>query len=273
MKYVEAIAVKEKIMRYAFYERDCIAVVTEGLRNADVLGITRSQCAIEFEIKVSRSDLQKELAAIQYALKTTTGHNLAPADNDPEQLALNMELGKLKQKAGGWSKIKKHEEHLDPTKYFVDRPSWAYGTLYMPNRFYIVVPDKLVGLAIDGLQGTPYGVIASDGCRGAHSAYYSKSRDCWYSNDFKYSELPEDAHWQTAPCSAVPDRCYPEVAVKKKANSIHADKINPDIMVSITQRTINENLSLLAEVRSLNELVKRLREKMPCAPAAPDAAA
>lgn len=143
MKIVEAHTVKQKLMRYARFERDHVAVVTEGLRQADVLSITKGRLAYEFEVKVSRSDLNKELAAIRYASITMKDNrNYAPADNDPEQLALNMELGALKQKSGGWSKISKHEEYTDPKKYFEKHQRYMYTHSYIPNYFYIVVPDK-----------------------------------------------------------------------------------------------------------------------------------
>lgn len=122
----------------------------------------------------------------------------------------------------------------------------------MPNRYYIVVPEKLVSLAVEGLKGTPYGVIASDGCRGAHSAYYSKSQDRWYSRDYDYLKLPEDRVWMTSPCGIVPGSCTEEVTVKKPAHAIHGDHINPDIMVAITRRTTRENIILMEEVRLLN---------------------
>lgn len=255
MKYVEAHAVKEKVMRYAYFERRCIAVVTEGLRNADVLGITPNQFAIEFEIKVSRSDLQKELAAIKYAQYIKSGKNFGVADNDPEQLTLNMELASLKNKAGGWSKINKHEEHIDPKAYFEKKQRYYSSFAYLPNRFYLVVPDNLVDLAVSGVDGTPYGVISADGCRGQHSAYYSKSEDKWFGREFDYSKLPKDRVWKTAPCYVVSESCYEEVSVKKKAMQIHAEKLNSDIFVYITSRTINENLTLMEEVRLLNEKI------------------
>lgn len=200
MKVVLAHEVKMKVMKYARYERDHIAVVTEGLNQADVLGITRSNQAVEFEIKVSRADLQKELAAIKYATMTMLeGKELAPAEPESEQMALNIELGKLRKKSGGWSKISKHQEYVDPKGYFEKHHIRRYfGDQYLPNQFYIVCPESLVELAIEGTKGTGYGVIAYDGCRqkNDHSGYFFEGK--WYD---RYEDRPEGAVWMRgAPC-------------------------------------------------------------------------
>ena len=76
MKIVEAHEVKLKIQRYCFFERNHIAVVTEGFNGADVLSITDACLANEFEIKVSRSDLKKELDAIEYATRSLGGEDI-----------------------------------------------------------------------------------------------------------------------------------------------------------------------------------------------------
>ena len=47
---IEAHSVKHKILSYAFNERNYMAAVTEGLNNADVLGIDKRRRAIEFEM-------------------------------------------------------------------------------------------------------------------------------------------------------------------------------------------------------------------------------
>lgn len=247
MKVVQAHEVKQKLMHYAFYERNHIAVVTEGLRNADVLGISKSRFATEYEVKVSRSDLNKELAAIKYADMTMNqDKNIGIPDNDPEQMALNVELGKLKQKSGGWSKISKHEEYTDPKKYFEKHRRYMWSHPFIPNYFYIVVPDKLSAYATEQLAGTKYGVIAFDGCRRGHYGY--KRGDEWFTCD----DRPDGASWcQGLPCELAGDLCYKEIAVRKKAQKIHSDHVSEDVMMSILTRAVTENISLMEEVVKL----------------------
>lgn len=254
MKFVEAHSVKTKVMRYARYERDHIAVVTEGLNHADVLSITRSRLAVEFEVKVSRSDLQKELAAIRYATITMKeGRNLAPAYEGSEQMALNIELGKLKQKSGGWSKISKHEEYIDPKGYFEQHRRYMLGQHYLPNYFYLVVPEKLVPLAIEGTKGTGYGVIAYDGCRQKdnHPGYFYE--DKWLGQE--HDNKPEDAVWRYSgmPCEFADWGCYKEIAVRQKARKIHSEHVSDGVIMSILHRAVTENISLMDEVKILNE--------------------
>lgn len=241
---VEAHSVKHKILSYAFNERNYMAAVTEGLNNADVLGIDKRRRAIEFEIKVSRSDLQKELAAIKYANLTTHDKEMKMADGDPEQLALNIELASLKKKSGGWSKISKHQEYIDPTAYFEKmRKRHYYHNGYVPNVFYFVVPSKLVKLAIEGTVGTGYGVIAHDGCRGGHYGYLVDG--VWYTRD----DHPEGARWQSGrPCEIDPSQCYPQVAVMQKAKKIHDDPVSDWVIDAMLQRAVRENINMLSSL-------------------------
>lgn len=52
------------------------------------------------------------------------------------------------------SKFYKHEKYLDKCK-----ERYTYETVgYKPNLFYFVVPIELEKIAVDGVQGTPYGV-------------------------------------------------------------------------------------------------------------------
>lgn len=251
MKVVLAHEVKQKVLRYAFFERNHMAAVTEGLNNADVLSITKAKYACEFEVKVSRSDLQKELAAIQYSTMVKSGKNMGIADNNPEQEAINLTLFDLKKKSGGWSKITKHKEYIDPLAYFSRRPTWAVNT-YMPNYFYIVVPDKLVELAIEGVKGTGYGVIAYDGCRGDHYGYFLDG--VWYER--WGDDKPEGAVWtKGAPCS---DSCYKEVAVKQKARLLHKNKVDDESLMKILQRAVTENIRMLAEIVTMDAKLKEL---------------
>lgn len=247
MIVLKATEVKHDILSYAFFERGCIAVVTEGLNNADVLGISKHRQAIEYEIKVSKQDLNKELAAIKYATMTMNeGKNIAAPDT-PEQMALNIELGKLKEKSGGWSKINKHQEYINPKAYFEKRLSSYYGRSYMPNYFYFVVPRKLVEYTKENIKGTGYGVIAYDGCRLENSHYGYNLDGKWYDRETN----PEGAKWiMGAPCS---ENCRKEVTVYVKAREIHKDAIEESIIYAVLNRAVTENIFLMREVIHLKD--------------------
>ncbi len=258
MKIVEAHKVKLDVMRYAFFERNHMAVVTEGLRNADVVSITgNNKFACEFEIKVSKSDLDKELAAIKYAVKTMKeGKKLGPSENDADQAALNLELAGLKQKAGGWSKVSKHEEYIDPKAYFEKHRRYMFSQSYIPNYFYIVVPDRLTKYAMAQTEGTGYGVIAYDGCRqeGKHYGYYLNGQ--WHE---RWTDHPKDAVWQIgAPCSR---DCIKGIAVRSKAKLIHKDPLGEGALMSILNRAVTENIRMLGEIIRLNERLENASSK------------
>lgn len=249
MKIVKAHQVKRDLMHYAFYEKSHIAVVTEGANYGDVVSISQDREAFEFEVKTSRSDLNRELAAIKYAsMVMQEGKNLAPADTSPEQAALNLELADLKKKSGGWSKISKHEEYIDPKKYLEDhKPYIGFFGRYIPNYFYMVVPSNLVAYTIEKLQNTKYGVIAFNGCRqeGQHYGRFFKGK--WYDN---YGDYPEGAEWiKGLPCSE--EGCIFEIAVKKRPRKIHSDKISENVILNILNRACQENIQLLQKILAL----------------------
>lgn len=262
MKVVEAHKVKKDLMSYAFFERSHMAVVTEGLRNADVVSITGSKYACEFEVKVSKSDLDKELAAIRYAMMTTKeDKQLGPVDSGPEQAALNLEFAGLKNKAGGWSKISKHEEYIDPLAYFEKHKRYMFSRSYIPNYFYLVVPRKWATYAIEQTKGTGYGVIAYNGCRqeGQHMGYFLDG--IWYTRE----DHPEGADWKRgAPCDATNGgrTCYEEIAVKKKATLLHKDPVSEGSLMAILSRAVTENIRMMGEIIALDTALANARKEL-----------
>jgi hypothetical protein len=255
VKVVAAHDVKMKLMRYAFFERNHSAAVTEGVNQADVLSITKAKYAVEYEVKTSRSDLQRELAAIRAALIKNTEHKVVHESENPEetQRQLALDIMELRHKAGGWSKISKHEQYVDPKAYLERKRTWG-GTPYIPNYFYVVVPNSLVAFAIEQLQGTKYGVMAFDGCRseGQHAAYFFEGK--WYERGWNV-DRPEGAVWKTgAPCD---DQCYKEIAVKKKAALLHSGKVDDSILLAILQRAVTENIRMLSEIIDMDNLLKK----------------
>lgn len=251
MKVVEAHDVKQRVLKYAFFERGHIAAVTEGLNNADVLSVDKGRAAVEFEIKVSRSDLQKEILAIKYATR------FAQSASTEERKQLRLDIG-VPKKAGGWSKVDKHEEYIDPKKYFERNHIRRYFyEQYLPNYFYFVVPERLVPLAIEGAAGTPYGVIAYDGCRQVdkHLGWVS---DGIYFTD--RNQVPENAKRSSlVPCE-VWGNCVKEIAVRKAARKIHESPVSQKVLDEIMKRAVAENIRLLSEVVRLDARIAILLE-------------
>jgi hypothetical protein len=241
-------------MAYAFFERGHTAVVTEGLRNADVVSI-RGKWAYEFEIKVSKSDLDRELAAIEYANKVAAGAELGPAVEGSKQEQINLELAGLKLKAGGYSKVSKHEEYIDPKGYFEKHKRYMFQKSYIPNYFYLVVPDKLSKYAIEKTENTGYGIIAYDGCRSEGKHYGYKLGEQW----FERSERPEGADWlRGAPCG---DNCLLGVSVKRQAKRIHSNEIDDYVIYNILSRACAENIRMMREIIVLNGWISDLKKE------------
>lgn len=258
MKVVTAHEVKRRLMVYAFYERNHAAVVTEGLNGADVLAISQERLAIEYEVKTSRGDLNRELAAIRYATMTMKeGKSLGPVSDGPEQEQLNLEFAGLKKKAGnGWTKITKHEQYIDPAKYFEEHKRFMLLERYIPNYFNLVVPRTLVDYALEQTEGTGYGVMAYDGCRSEGKHYGWFSDGIWYD----YRNRPDNAvHRRGAPCE--PGRCTQEITVKRRAKRIHEKPVDDGVMMSILRRTIIENITMLDRLVELKEDVNALHKK------------
>lgn len=113
------------------FRRNFLGAFTESFNQADVLGISRTMLAWEFEIKVSKEDLAKELKAIRFLTGNDTNMRRARAAN----------------------KTSKHKSYLDP--YYKRSTSDGF---FVPNYFSFVVPETIVEYAKRGVEGTPYGV-------------------------------------------------------------------------------------------------------------------
>lgn len=125
---MKANKLKTLIMGEYIYGKGYIGLFTEA-GYADVLGIRNSRFLVEFEIKVSKSDLQRELNCIQEAL-----------------------MGKIMH-----PKTCKYRKHQG---YLLNKTYWGATAIYRPNLFYFVVPMELEKIAIEGVKDTPYGVLA-----------------------------------------------------------------------------------------------------------------
>jgi len=113
--------------RYLIYEKNYIGAITEYC-NCDVVGIKRSLYASEIEVKLTKSDLMKELRIIKSILKGD--HPIKGVHN----------------------KIWKHQSFLK---------QWKREWNFMPNEFSFIVPKDLKDLLfseIGYLADLPYGI-------------------------------------------------------------------------------------------------------------------
>ena len=116
---------KKRLSHYLLFQMNYPVVIDE-YKYMDIFGIRRSGYTVEFEIKVTKSDLKRELDII---------HNS------------DKQISKYENK--DWKKYRKHSRYI--TGYQDEKT-------IIPNEFCFYVPDYLVDYALDGVVGTPYGV-------------------------------------------------------------------------------------------------------------------
>lgn len=113
---------KKQIARHILMTVGYSIVATEydvfGFK-ADVFSINQNLFTTEFEVKVSRQDLNSEIKTIRDYTKPSP-------------------------------KRHKHWAYLTGNSKYIE---------YVPNSFYFVVPEELKDLAVEGVKNTPYGVI------------------------------------------------------------------------------------------------------------------
>lgn len=148
----------------------------------DVLSVTRSNKLIEYEIKLSRSDLMGELNSV----KECKNEILLNNHNEHIQGSQQMQLGGKKmnvhfrgnifepdglyENIGVAKKLMKHKRYLipqSPRKSSVGFNSFTQP--YRPNQFYFAVTHDLVELAKEVCQDIPYGVIDLNAIHGSSS--------------------------------------------------------------------------------------------------------
>lgn len=131
---------KKQLMSELFYRLNFPIVVDEH-NWMDVFGIRRSGYMVEYEIKISKSDLMREI-------KLMNGEQPIKYSKD-------------------WVKWEKHAHYLK--REIIKQPS-IYDSIpgysnnvdiayFMPNEFYFYVPDFLAECAVRETVNTPYGVV------------------------------------------------------------------------------------------------------------------
>lgn len=161
------------------YGKGYLALFTESWGNSDVLGIRNSGFAVEFEIKTTYADFRNELLTIQSVLKKEVSRK---------------------------PKYIKHKEYLTNESY-----NQYYTNFYRPNLFYFVVPMELEEMGVQGVTGTPYGLMAYG--------------DFSYTISTSYGEKEIKNHG------------FKETI---KPKYIHRDKIKDDVVLSLIRKASTE---------------------------------
>lgn len=222
MKVLKSTGMKARLSNYLMGEKHHIAVVTEGLNQSDVLGVTGALFGVEYEIKTSRPDLKLELdSMIRGQIKATV-----EIGDQQAQLAL------ITSAPSPTSKLSKHRQYFSVPEWLVNKRQVEYDwrtahtqlmwhNAYIPNYYNFLVTKELVPYALERLQGLPYGVATLD-CR---HKYKGKSAPYWHMNG----------------CT---ESCYDEIAVVKPAKRLHGEPLATANLVAIMRRASWENVEL-----------------------------
>lgn len=135
--------IKRSLLHYLIYERSTPAITegTFGQGICDVLAIQDSKFVMEYEIKVTKADLDSELNTICHYYNGEECNKLYKNDKH-KSLYYAYENGKLL------------EEQI--SLYSIN---FGKTIKTVPNYFCFVVPTELAAYAVSRLSKTPYGVI------------------------------------------------------------------------------------------------------------------
>lgn len=133
---------KRDLMNHLFWRLSYPIVIDEH-QFMDIFAVRRSEYTVEFEIKISKSDLLRETKL----LKT----------EQPTQYSKD------------WVKWEKHAHYtgrkINKTELgrYSQRMIELFGepTVLIPNEFYFYVPSELEELALRETIGTPYGIVVN----------------------------------------------------------------------------------------------------------------
>lgn len=148
----------ERFTGRAYFDGHVIASECDYLYKPDIATIDRQHKLNEYEIKVSRSDLRKELTYIEMA--TEDHEQQRPLDffgiTPQDSLKLREELLKLNQDR----KYSTHDNKYVKHRYYLFDEVSKYGRGQKPNRFYFLIPRELYEVEKERLDRIPkYGVI------------------------------------------------------------------------------------------------------------------
>lgn len=163
---------KRKLANHLLMVKSYYAISSENgaFNKPDILGLTKSDMLIKYEIKLSKQDLMGELNSVKWCENAILLRNY----NEPIQGEHQMEFdGKiigasfrgnifepegLHENIGKCSKLDKHKTYLI-AKHSEPNGFDEYEQPYQPNCFYFAVTSDLVPLAEEVCKHLSYGVI------------------------------------------------------------------------------------------------------------------
>lgn len=166
-----AIELKKAIMSHMFW-RLHYPVVIDEYDFMDVFGIRRNGYMVEFEIKVSKQDLMREIKLSRCA---------QPLKYSKDWVKWEKHAHYLKRKIEGTPSIYDNIPDWDP----------HHQPYFVPNEFYFYVPDFLASTAVLETEGTPYGVVLT----GKTANSYGRE----YSTDYEVVKKAVKMHSEKAP--------------------------------------------------------------------------
>lgn len=158
----------ERFCNRAYFDGHVVFHEADRMYKPDIATISRDLKVNEYEIKVSLSDLRKELNYIEFAISDQA--NNVPATIDLFDFARegNRDYAAFVEARDEWKQSEPSKMSRDDNKYrkhrhylFNEKGNW--GTKYRPNRFYFLLPKHLYLAEQERLDRIPkYGVIDAD---------------------------------------------------------------------------------------------------------------
>lgn len=146
--------IKKRFTSRAYFDGHIVASESEYLMKPDLFTITRDFKANEYEIKVSLSDLRKELLYIETVMNDhADGLDL---ERDPLSLFQDEKLRRL----NGERKVSTYDNKYRKHRLYLYGKEGDYYGGARPNRFYFLLPSHLFEAERARIDAIPhYGVI------------------------------------------------------------------------------------------------------------------
>lgn len=147
--------IKKRFTRQAYFDGHIIASESEYLMKPDLFTITRDLKTSEYEIKVSLSDLRKELLYIETVIADEKAGLVHEANDIPFLSSDEVKKLDRERKISTYdNKYRKHRFYLYGCKKLMER------SLHRPNRFYFLIPKYLYEIEKERIDAIPfYGVV------------------------------------------------------------------------------------------------------------------
>lgn len=177
------------------------SVVVDEYNFMDILGVRRNGFAVEFEVKISRSDFMREINLI---------HGAQPATKNGKDWAKwykhALYLGK---------DIKKSEYELRLEKIYSEANmsrNFDENTSFIPNEFNFYVPDYLSEFALSKLANLPYGLVQY----GKKQVVHSNGVDShFYHSDYEIIKKPTKLH-QEKNCHKIMEKLAHALTIRSR---------------------------------------------------------